>query len=98
MKDPRVTKFTKLARSLPVDDRVPFAFEKRIMHAIKQGAGQDVWAMTARIFYRAAFLCVLVTICAGAWASARSDSNSEMFAIDLEETVLAPIHADVEYW
>ena|SRR5436190_7946564 len=93
MKDPRLQKLTQLARTLPADERVPYAFEKRIMAQIRSGLQQDVWSIWSGLMWRAALTCVVISIFTGAWAGFQKEKSSpELLAADLEETVFAPVH------
>jgi len=60
-------KLIAAARGIPPDERVPYAFEKRIMARLA-GARADVLAVWARGLWRAAFSCVFITLLSTAWA------------------------------
>jgi hypothetical protein len=93
MKDPRLQRLNQLARSLPADERVPYAFEKRVMAHIRSGLQPDAWGVWSRLMWRAAMTCVAISIFAGAWARFESPvSSPELLAADLEEAVFAPVH------
>lgn len=56
-------KLLAVARSIPPDNRVPYAFEKRIMACVAELAVlADPWAFWERGLVRAAGLCVVVTL------------------------------------
>jgi hypothetical protein len=93
MKDPRLQKLKQLARSLPADERVPYAFEKRIMAHVSSVKQQDVWSIWSALMWRAAVTCVAISIFVGAWARFENEKPSgELLAADLEEAVFAPVH------
>ena len=89
-------KLIAAAKAQPPSDRVPFAFEKRIMASIRACARPDPSAFWARALWCAAAPCVALTLLLGAWtsfgpASARSSSDLSQ---DFENTVLAAARQD----
>jgi anti-sigma-K factor RskA len=84
-------KLTAAARQQPPDDRVPYAFEKRIMALIAErteSARQMFWA---RGLWRAAVTCVALAVVCGAvslFAPDVADSSNDL-SQDLENTLLA---------
>lgn len=87
-------RFLTLARSLHPDDRVPYAFEKRIMARLRNAKSGDLWTAWSGMMWRAAFSCVLITALTGAAVTFSDSSRAELFASDLERTVLAPVDVD----
>src|SRR5687768_4273594 len=61
MKSPSLEQFNRAARSLEGDERVPYAFEKRIMAHLKNARPADVWNACAPMMWRAALSCLLIT-------------------------------------
>jgi hypothetical protein len=55
-------KLIAAARGNPPSDRVPYAFEKRILARLAERPATDVAALWARALWRAAVPCVAVTI------------------------------------
>ena len=55
-------KLLAAARSNPPEDRVPYAFEKRILARLASQPAVDSSAFWARALWRAAIPCVAVTI------------------------------------
>ena len=97
MKIPTLHQISLAARSLPSDDRVPYAFEKRIMAHLfgaKLSDLSDLWAAWGAAMWRAAFSCLVISALTGAAVAFSNPSRAELFASDLERTVLAPV--DVE--
>jgi len=93
MKDARLQKFVHLARSLPANEHVPYAFEKRIMAQLNRSPPQESLTVWSRLMWRAALACVTISIFAGAWARFEAPRvSAELLASDLEEAVLAPVH------
>jgi hypothetical protein len=96
LKMPTLKQFYRIARSLPSNDRVPYAFEKRIMAQFGSRPADlwTIWSGTSSILWRAAFSCLAITMLVGAVVTFSDSSRAELFASDLERTVLAPV--DVE--
>jgi hypothetical protein len=87
--------FVRFARALPDDDRVPYAFEKRVMARVRNLNAADLWSFWAPTMWRAAFGCLAVTIITSAVIRYANFSRAgELFAGDLERTVLAPVDVD----
>src|SRR5688572_1063631 len=61
MKSPSLEQFSKAARSLRGDERVPYAFEKRIIAHLKNARPADIWNAWAPMMWRAALSCLLIT-------------------------------------
>ena len=98
MKTPELPGIARAARFLPEDDRVPYAFEKRVMAAVRALQPVDVWTRWSSTMWRAALTCVAISLLTGALAQFNEESSSiELFATDLEQIVLAPITPD-ETW
>jgi len=84
-------KLIAAARLNPPDDRVPYAFEKRITALIAARAGADRWVFWARGLWRAAASCVAVAVVLGAlslFTPATPDSSKDL-SQDFENTLLA---------
>ena len=83
-------------RNLP-SDRVPFAFERRVMARLTVQPLLDVWALWARALWRAAAPCVAVMLVLGAWSlftPAKPPPPSDL-SQDLENTLLATVDQDL---
>ncbi len=61
-------KLFAVARAHPPGDKVPYAFEKRIMAHIGQQTRPDRWGIWGRALWRAAAPCVALSILLGAWS------------------------------
>jgi hypothetical protein len=89
-------KLIAAARSEPVNERVPYAFEKRVMARLAAEPAIDPVAAWARALWRAAAACAAITVLLGAWslyepsAGAPGTDLSE----DFENTVLATAYAE----
>jgi hypothetical protein len=88
------------ARALPSSDHVPYAFEKRIMARLAEGAPVDVWALWSRLLWRAAAPCVGIMLILSAWTvvANRAGGTSDALAADLERTVWGPLSSLEDSW
>jgi len=86
-------KLIAAARTPPPDDRVPYAFEKRVMALLATRAGADRWFLWARGLWQAAVSCVVIVLLLGAWVlfSPAASSNSADLAQNFEKTLLASV-------
>ena len=83
-------KLLAAARMSVPSDRVPYAFEKRVMARLVGRTAADLSAIWARALWRAAVSCIALTILLSAWswlspASPPAPDLSQVF----ESTVLA---------
>lgn len=87
-------KLIAAARAVPPDERVPYAFERRIMALVASRAAGDELAQWVRGLWRAAVSCVAVALLLGTWAwlnpSART-SNTEDLSQNFESALLASV-------
>ncbi len=86
-------KLTAAARLQPLDERVPYAFEKRIQALIAARAIPDRWAVWSRGLWRAAISCMILVVVLGAVSllapSASSSDGNQDLSQDFENTMLA---------
>src|SRR5687768_18464213 len=94
MKVPTVHQLATASREIPADERVPYAFEKRVMHQLGLRHVADISTTLARMMWKAAFGCMAISLITGALVTFAGASSGELFASDLERIVLAPV--DVE--
>jgi hypothetical protein len=89
-------KLLDAARRNPPSDRVPFAFEKRIMARLTALPLFDTWALLVRGFWRAAAPCIVVSVLLGAWTvfSPIENPATTNLSQDFENTVLAAVYQD----
>src|SRR5512140_286225 len=89
-------KLIAAARAHPPSDRVPYAFEQRILARVRELPALDAWTLWARALWRAATPCVAVMVLLLAWCllvrSSRS-ANTDL-SQELENTVLAAADQD----
>jgi len=86
-------KLIAAARLQPPDDRVPYAFEKRITALIAARAGADRWVAWTRGLWRAAVSCAVVAVVFGAvslFVPAKADNGGDL-SQDFENTLLASV-------
>jgi len=89
-------KLLAAARSNPPSERVPLAFEKRIMARLAALPVLDGWALWGRALWRAAAPCVAVMLLLGAWSlfAPTTTPSSNDLSQDLENTLLAAVDQD----
>lgn len=95
-------KLIAAARRRQPSDRVPYAFQKRVMTQLQHLPGFDGLALWAGALWRAAAACVAIVILLGALSLfIPSDSNGSNSANDLsqafENTMLASVDQDTDY-
>ncbi len=85
-------KLIAAARAGAPDDRVPYAFEKRIMALIGAGVPSDGVALWVRGLWQAAVSCAVIAVLCGAWAFFNPANNSsDDLSQNLETTLLASV-------
>ena len=86
-------KLTAAARLQKPDERVPYAFEKRVMALLAARAVPDLWAAWSRGLWRAALSCIAVAVVLGAVSlllPAPADNGNDL-SLDFENTLLASV-------
>ena len=93
-------KLIAVARAHPPGDRVPYAFEKRVLAQLSARAEPDPWTLWGRALWRAAAPCVAVTLVLAAWTilSVNGNSPNASFAQNLDQTVLSLVEGVDEAW
>jgi uncharacterized membrane protein YphA (DoxX/SURF4 family) len=86
-------KLLAAARADAPDDRVPYAFEKRVMALLAARAGVDRGILWTRGLWLAAASCVAVALLLGAWVffNSTASSNSPDLSQKFETTLLASV-------
>ncbi len=89
-------KLIAAARANPPTDRVPLAFEKRVMARLPARLALDEWAAWSRALWRAAASCVTIMLLFGAWTyfAASSAPPANDLSQDFENTLLAAVDQD----
>ncbi len=81
------------ARRLAPDERVPYAFEKRIMAQLAARAAAlraDAWALWGRALWRAAASCVAIVALSAAWTLwSHHHQGAAEFSQEFESAVFA---------
>lgn len=91
------TKLLKAARQSPADDRVPLAFEKRIMARLRQPAA-DAWSLWGAGLWRAAAACVAAMVLLGGWSYHQNTAGEADFAQAFENSVFAALDEQPDSW
>ncbi len=97
--DPLIEKLLCVARANPPNDRVPYAFEQRILARLQSGAIPDVWGLWEQVFWRSlpAFLGITLMLGAVTYTTqATWDSNS--LQDDLESALYAEVESTGDRW
>ncbi len=89
-------KLLAAARADSPSDRVPYAFEKRVMARLGRSPVRDLGALWAQALWRATAPCAAIMLLLGAWAVFAPDPQvgSTDFSEDFENTVLAAVVQD----
>jgi hypothetical protein len=84
-------KLLAAARVQPQSDRVPYAFEKRVMARLASTPNLDPLAWWARALWRGAAACVAVSLLLSIWSvlPLRQDRAQGSFSEELADTILA---------
>lgn len=93
------------ARQRPADDRVPPAFERRVMARLRERAAVDPLAWWSAWLWRAALsACAVALVCGTLGLSlaggpeVTAEAPLELAASDLENALYAPAVASAETW
>ena len=97
MKESFFAQIIRLARSLPEDSRIPYAFEKRVMTFVREAGATDIWSLWLPTMRRAAICGLTVLVVTGAYIKFTESRTPDLLAGDLERTVLAGVNVD-ETW
>ena len=94
------SKIIAAARALPPSDRVPYAFEKRIMAHLTAVPKPDGWSLWGCALWRAAAPCVAVMLLLGVWTiyADNRGGTAGPLARDFEDVVLAAADNLGETW
>jgi len=91
-------KLIRAAKANPPSDRVPFAFEKRIMAQLRRRPMLDGWGLWAGALWRATVPCVAIMLLLSAWSlftpSAIPRGGTSDLSQEIENTVLAAVEQD----
>ena len=85
-------KLIAAARANTPDDRVPYAFEKRIIALIPKAAPTDSALLWVRGLWQAAASCAVIALLCGAWAFFNPGANNgDDLSQNFENTLLASV-------
>ena len=89
-------KLIAAARAHAPSEKVPYAFEKRIIQRIKDLHAVDTYALWANALWRAAAPCVAIALLLSAWSvlSSTAGSSNPDLSQEFENTVLAAANVD----
>jgi hypothetical protein len=95
-------KLLAAARAHPPVERVPLAFEKRVLAHLQSKPAADVSALWARALWRAVIPCVALTVVLAALALVAAPNSTAASETDLsqafEKTLLATAEQLEENW
>jgi len=95
-------KLIATARANPPAERVPYAFEKRVLSRLRESPAFDVSALWARALWRAAAPCVALSLLLTMWffigTRSHAATDSEEFSQHFEQTMLAAVDETGEVW
>jgi hypothetical protein len=85
------TKLIEAARQEPLQDHVPYAFEKRIMARLAGLTPLNPWTLWGRPLWCAALSCVAITLLCGIWSmtSTPKGGNSDSLVQAFEHALFA---------
>lgn len=88
-------KLIAAARQNAPNDRVPFAFEKRIMAQLADAGLPDGWILWSRALWRAAIPCFLIVVFSGLWSVRHNFQRTEDLSQQIEDTVLSELNQNL---
>jgi hypothetical protein len=91
-------KLIAAARCHPPSDRVPYAFEKRVMQLLRAQPVLDEWALWSRALWRAAAACLALVILLGfiSLIAPAGNPGPNDLSQDFENTMLAAVDQDAD--
>ncbi len=94
-------KLIAAARATPLDDRVPYSFEKRIMAHIAEQPVADIVLFWGRALWRAAVPCLVITLLLGVFSFLPSTVDADQtqdLSASYESAMLATADQQEELW
>jgi hypothetical protein len=90
-------KLYEVARAQPPNDRVPYAYEKRVMACLKGVRVADVWDVWSHALWRAAGPClgIMVVLSAWSWFAPVGNTQTSDLSQDFENTVFAAADQEI---
>lgn len=94
-------KLIRAAKSEQLSNRVPYAFEQRIMARIQSEPVLDVLTLWTRALWRAAIPCMAVALLFSVWAIQTPDqalpTETADLGSELETTLMASVSLDNDF-
>jgi hypothetical protein len=90
-------KLVAAARKLPADDRVPLAFEKRVMAHLAAAPRANELQWWGRALWYGAGACAAIALAMSVWSFVPADSGDGI-SDQLEQTVLASANEAADIW
>ena len=90
------SKLIGAARATPLDDRVPYAFEKRIMARLTGESPLDAWALWGNALSRAAVFCVIFMAVLSIGSFFLPTGNKETLSQDVDKSLMAAVDNNVD--
>ncbi len=92
-------KLLNAARALRPDDRVPYAFEQRVMARVRGETVTDALTLWARALWRAAAPCAAIMMLFVAWSLVSPEAGGPDSDLDqqLEAAMFASLPTEGEY-
>jgi hypothetical protein len=87
-------KLIAVARANPPSERVPYAFEKRVMARLSDRRMDDAWTLWGAALWRSAFVCVALAVGLSIWSLQAGGDIST----DLDSAMVAGADQLVESW
>ena len=91
MNSPLHDKLIAAARATPPDDRVPYAFEKRIMAQLAGKTAPDSWSLWSHGLSRAALYCVIFMLVLTASSLLVPSANQDSLSQAVDQTLFAAV-------
>jgi len=88
-------KVLSAGRHLPVDESVPYSFEKRVMAQIRGARSVDAWVLWSKPMWISAILCLLLSFFLSAWSMF---TPREVQSVSLESTLLSMAEELSDTW
>jgi hypothetical protein len=87
------SKLIAAARANPPDDRVPYAFEKRVLALLAARQPVEDLVLWVRGFWQAAASCAAIALVLGAWAffNPAASTHADDLSQNFENTLLASV-------
>jgi hypothetical protein len=79
------------ARATPVDARVPYAFEKRIMARLAGVKAEDPWALWGHALWRGAVFCLTLAVVLAVGSMFLPAANPDTLPQAVERAVFAAV-------